>query len=114
VKQVITDQAAHFEADLRALFPEWRRAVQLGQGRIPQMIAKRRAVGAAQQLLMRPDLSPGFIRLRDGGRLDLTVERLVLRPEYGSLFSAEQRAVARRKLVESGLPRSELPTEPYA
>lgn len=107
------DRVARFEADLRALFPEWRRTIGLGQGRLPQMISSRTAVGAAQQLLMSPDLSPGFVRLRDGGRLDLTVERLVLRPEYGSLFTVEQRGIARRKLVENGVARSELPLEPY-
>jgi hypothetical protein len=107
------DRAARFEADLRALFPEWRRTVGLGQGRLPQMISARTAVGAAQQLLMSPDLSPGFIRLRDGGRLDLTVERLILRRKHGSLFTAAQRGVARRKLVENGFARSELPLEPY-
>ena len=107
------DRAARFEADLRALFPEWRRSVGLAQGRLPQMISARGAIGAAQQLLMSPDLSNGFKQLRDGGRLDLTVERLILRPEYGSLFTAEQRSVARRKLVENGLSRSDLPAEPY-
>ena len=107
------NRAAQFEADLRALFPEWHQTVGLAQGRLPQMTSNRTAVGAAKQLLLSPELSSSFIRLRDGGRLDLTVERLVLRPEHGSLFSAEQRAVARRKLVENGMARADLPLEPY-
>jgi hypothetical protein len=78
------------------------------------MISTRGAVGAVKHLLRAPGLSNGFVKLRDAGRLDLTVEWLVLRPEFGSLFSAEERGIARRKLVENGVARSSLPLEPYS
>jgi hypothetical protein len=45
--------------------------------------------------------------------LDLTIEWSVLRPEFGSLFTMEERGIARRKLVENGVARSDLPLEPY-
>lgn len=107
------ERAQRFEADLRALFPLWRRAVGLGQGRVPTLIAHHTAVGAAKHLLGKPGLSAGFVRLRDGGQLDLTIECLVLRREYGSMFTAEDRGIARRRLTENGMPRSALPLEPY-
>lgn len=109
-----TDRARQFEADFRSLFPLWRKTVGLGQGRIPQMIVNRTAVGTAKHLLGSPDLSPGFVRLRDGGQLLLTVEFLVLRREFGSLFTREERGIARRKLTENGMPRDSLPLEPYS
>lgn len=104
-------RARRFEVDLRALFPLWKKTVGLGQGRVPQLISNRRAVGAAKHLLGKPGLSPGFVRLRDGGELKLTIEYLVLRREYGSLFTPEERGIARRRLTDSGMPRSELPLE---
>jgi len=114
--QVATDEAERaqrFEADLRKLFPLWRRTVGLGQGRVPTLIAHHNAVGAAKHLLGKSGLSAGFVRLRDGGHLELAIEYLVLRREYGSLFTAEERGIARRRLVESGMPRRALPMEPY-
>jgi len=49
-----------------------------------------------------------------GGRLDLTVEALVPKPKYGSIFSREERRIAAHRLAEAGydprrqetLPRS--------
>jgi hypothetical protein len=42
----------------------------------------------------------------------LTVEYLVLRPAFACCFSAEERMLARRRLVENGYPRAGLPPEP--
>jgi len=105
---------ATFERELRALFPRWRECARLGQGRVPALMTSHGAVGAARQLLRKPDLSPVFVRLRDAGCLEATVEFLVLRTEFGALFTPEERAIARRKLTENGMPRANLPLEPYA
>jgi hypothetical protein len=56
----------------------------------------------ARQLLRAADTSAGFQRLTDEGRLDLTVEALVLRPEYEPLFADEDRKIAARRLEEAG------------
>jgi hypothetical protein len=107
------DPVSQLEQDLRSLFPEWRRWASFGQGRVPMLIENHGATGAIKHLLRKPGLSRGFVALRDAGRLDLTIEFLVLRKEFGSLFSAEERGIARRRLTENGMPRSELPLEPY-
>jgi hypothetical protein len=44
----------------------------------------------------------GFQRLKIEGRLDLTVEVLVLRPEYLGLFNEDERSVAAHRLAEAG------------
>jgi hypothetical protein len=80
---------------------------------VPQLINNHGGVGAAKHLLGSPTLSNGFIRLRDSGCLDATVEYLVLRREYGSLFTPEDRGVSGRKLTENGMSRSAQPLEPY-
>ncbi len=56
----------------------------------------------ARQLLRKAGTTPGFQRLKEEGHLDLTMEALVLKPEYASLFSDEERAVAARRLTLAG------------
>lgn len=56
----------------------------------------------ARQLLRAEGTSDGFQRLTDERRLDLTVEALVLRPEFSALFSDDERAVAAHRLARAG------------
>jgi hypothetical protein len=56
----------------------------------------------AHQLLLDEGTSAGFQRLTDEGRLDLTVEALVLRSEYVELFSEEERSIAAHRLARGG------------
>jgi hypothetical protein len=56
----------------------------------------------ARQLLRKEGTTDGFQRLTDEGRLDLTVEALVLKPEYAQLFSDEERRVAAHRLAQAG------------
>jgi len=56
----------------------------------------------AHQLLRQEGTTDGFQRLKEEGRLDLTMEALVLRPEYTELFSEEERRVAAHRLAEAG------------
>jgi len=52
----------------------------------------------ARQLLRAEGTSAGFQRLTDEGRLDLSVEALVLKPEYAELFTDNERITAARRL----------------
>jgi Protein of unknown function DUF262 len=54
------------------------------------------ALGAVRRLVNAPTPSDGFVRLWNAGRLDLTVEALVL--EFPSLFSDSELDAARRRL----------------
>src|SRR5882672_9874293 len=71
-------------------------------GRFLQMVRRRGGVDAARKLLADPQVSDGFLKLRKAGRLDLSVEREVLRPKFDSLFTDEERAVARQRLASYG------------
>jgi hypothetical protein len=55
-------------------------------------------VGAARRLLETKAVSKGLLTLREKDRLDLAMETLVLRPEYASLFTPEERAAAAERL----------------
>lgn len=102
-----------FRSAMLDLYDRWRREVNYRAGRFRQLITNRGAVGAASFLLGKPGVSTGFARLAQAGKLELTMEYLVLRPEFGALFTVEERGVARRRLTDHGMRRDQLPLEPY-
>jgi hypothetical protein len=65
-----------------------------------QMLHEHRGLGAAKILLHTPHVSDGFTALWERGRLDLTVEALILRKKCHSLFSEEERQIAKERLKE--------------
>jgi hypothetical protein len=54
----------------------------------------------ARYLLRKRGVSDGFRRLSDEGRLDLSVEALVLKPEYAELFTDAEKRTATDRLGE--------------
>jgi len=68
-----------------------------------RMLAEHGALGTARKLLASPGVSDGFVALWERGRVDLAVENVVLRPEFASLFTDDEREVARARLAEYGL-----------
>jgi hypothetical protein len=56
----------------------------------------------AHQLLRATGTTDGFARLTEERRLDLTMEALVLRPEYADLFTPSERQVAASRLASAG------------
>lgn len=56
----------------------------------------------AHRLLEAEGTTDGFARLTEEGRLDLTVEALVLRPEYKGLFPEHERQIAASRLAHAG------------
>lgn len=63
------------------------------------MVNTNGGVETAHQLLAK-DTTDGFTRLWEKKRLDLSVEALVLRPQFAALFDETEREQARKKLAE--------------
>lgn len=61
---------------------------------------------AARHLLAEDGVSSGFDRLRKENRLDLSMEALVLRPEFRPLFTPEELDKARLRLDQYGFKAS--------
>ena len=55
-----------------------------------QLLRRRGGLEAARYLLRQKATSDGYQALREVGRLDLTVESLVLTPEFAALFTSEE------------------------
>ena len=63
-----------------------------------RMVSDHGAINAAKRLLTGSRASDGFTRLWELGRLDLSVESVILLPKYADLFTPDERAEARRRL----------------
>ncbi len=74
--------------------------------RFLQMVSELGGLGAAKRLLQLTTPSDGWTALWERGRLDLTVECLVLKQGYRSLFTEEELNVARRWLSDYGYDAS--------
>ena len=59
-------------------------------------------LATARDLLRKSGTSPGYARLTAEGRLDLSMEALVIDPEFAELFKAEEIAIARTRLNALG------------
>ena len=66
------------------------------------MVIDRGGFETARYLLWTDKPSYGYTALYELGRLDLTVEALVIQPEWADLFSDEDRARARVRLRDYG------------
>ena len=67
-----------------------------------EMLHSYGGLATAHRLLASATVSDGFAALWERQRLDLTVENVVLRTEFESLFEDEDREVARSRLREYG------------
>lgn len=62
--------------------------------RFLQMVNEHGGLEAAKILLHNKDLSEGFVALWERGRLDLTMEALILKPPWKELFTKEEREIS--------------------
>lgn len=98
----MTPQEKRFQQAMVRVYQDAKRETGYDATRFLQMVSKHGGVATAQQLLHAGQVSDGFTALWERGRLDLTVEHLVLEPEHEELFTDEERAVARERLAAYG------------
>lgn len=94
------DIVERFDQAMFEIYERAGREVNYWATRYLQLVRRRGGLDAARYLLGQRLTSDGYARLRDAGRLDLTVEALVLQPEFESLFSPEELARARSRLLQ--------------
>lgn len=94
---------AAFEHQMLADYHEAIRACNYKAKIWLEMLGEHGARGAAKQLLKDTEAASGFTRLWECGRLDLTIEFRATRPQWSSLFTEEELAVARDRLQRLGV-----------
>jgi hypothetical protein len=70
--------------------------------RFLHMLHEHRGLETARILLRNSKVSEGYVALWVRKRLDLTVEAVILAEEWQTLFSEEERQIARSRLAEYG------------
>ncbi|MEU6795030.1 caspase family protein [Nonomuraea wenchangensis] len=74
-----------------------------------EMLNQRGGLATARHLLNASRVSDGFTALWERGRLDLTVEAVILQSRFASLFTDDERERARARLEEYGYVPSDRP-----
>ncbi len=70
--------------------------------RFLEMISKKGALETAKTLIKKDALSTGFIMLYENNRLDISLEAIVLKPEYKELFTENELNICRERLKSCG------------
>jgi hypothetical protein len=76
-----------------------------------QMLDNYGAVGTSIKLVTAPEFHEGFTKLWELGRLDLTVEAIILQNPYNKLFSKEVLEKAFKRLKALGYEGKLIPQE---
>ena len=95
-----TTLESEFDAAMMAIYRHAKTEARYTATRFLQMLTEHRGLRTAQILLEATNVSDGYSALWERGRLDLTVEALVLQPRWNELFTDEDRAIARDRLRE--------------
>lgn len=66
------------------------------------LIEKNGALQFLQQLLRRNQESPGFLALVKRGKLELSAEAIVVRSEFGALFTDDEVNLCFERLCDNG------------
>lgn len=90
--------ASKFDAAMEDIYHNAKSEIGYNATRFLVMVKELGGLQAAHQLLAGERIHDGFAELLLAGRPDLTVEALVLRPEFQSLFSDDELQVARERL----------------
>jgi hypothetical protein len=93
---------ARFHQGLLDTYELLKRKYRYNASYFLHMLLEYGGVETARRLLWKDDISDGFTTLWELKRLDLSVEAFVLRPECASLFTEEERGIARARLKEYG------------
>jgi len=99
------DVRRRFDEAMRDIYTRAVREANYNPTVYLRMLTEHGPLGTAQRLLAAPNPSAGFVTLWEKGRLDLTVEALVLTPEFQHFFAEDELATARDRLDRLGYRR---------
>lgn len=97
-------QTTDFGKEILGLYERSKNEAGYTPSALLSMLSDLGPLGTARKLLAAPAVSDGFANLWDKGRLDLTVEALVLQPRFAPLFTEEELGRARTRLEQFGHP----------
>jgi Protein of unknown function DUF262 len=96
------DVRAEFERAMKDVYIRAKSEANYTATYFVGMLSNYGGLGTAQRLLASTQASTGFTTLYERGRLDLTVEALVIQPKFAGLFTDEEIDIARQRLNQLG------------
>lgn len=100
--QEITALESRFDAAMRLIYELAKSECNYNAVRFLQMVQQDGGLKTAKRLLRSSNLSDGLVKLWECSRLDLSMEALILRAEWAPLFTDEERAIVRARLLQLG------------
>lgn len=97
---MLNDTKHRFDMAMMDIYHRARNEAKYTATRFLQMLHEHRGLETARILLHSSTVSDGYTALWERGRLDLTVEALILQPQWVTLFTDEEREIARKRLRE--------------
>lgn len=94
------DLESEFHDAMVAIYNSAKRACGYNATRFLQVLSNKGGVQTARDLLSTDEVQYGFTELWECGRLDLTVEAHVLKPEFRELFTEVELRRAYQRLEE--------------
>ncbi len=91
---------AAFDREMRNTYEQAKSECDYVANQFMEMVGRYGAIATAKRLLIPKTPQKGFTTLYLCDRLDLTVEFAVLKKEYASVFTDEERAIARQRLLD--------------
>jgi hypothetical protein len=91
-----------FDSDMKNIFFTAKREIHYVAARFIQLVSEEGGVLAAKRLISKDGGTDGFTVLWENHRLDLSVEALVLKPEYSDLFTDQEKEICRKRLSDAG------------
>jgi len=96
------DLEGSFDLEMVGISERAKKECGYNATRFLQMVTESGGLATARALLRGTDISDGFAALWERGRLDLTVEAVVLRDPWKTLFTEHELDVARKRLEDLG------------
>jgi hypothetical protein len=96
------EQEQRFDTAMMEIYRRALKEAKYNATRYLQMLHNHGGLATAQILIHSPTVSEGYTALWERHRLDLTIEALVLQPGWDGLFSEEELAICRQRLLDYG------------
>ena len=97
---MINELENQFDTAMMNIYKKAKSEANYNATRFLHMLTEHRGLETAKLLLNSTTVSEGYIALWERGRLDLTVEALVLDPKWHKLFNEEEVEIAEKRLKE--------------
>ena len=91
-----------FDSDMQNIYKTAKKELGYKATRFLQLLSQVGGLQSAKILIAKDGGTYGFEVLWEYKRLDLSVEALVLKPEYKELFTDEEKTLCQKRLLNFG------------